>query len=78
MSKDKMSLWNLAEFSDKFNLVCNKMQARFTKFFQTLLIGYFVKSIQLKINNSRSELVMWLLMGDSQASRNKGLTQFQK
>lgn len=77
MIKGKMSLWNLPEFSDKFNLVCNKTQARFTKFFQTLLIRYFVKSIQLKIN-SRRELVMWLLMGDSQASGNKGLTQFQK
>lgn len=73
-----MSLWNLPEFSDKFNLVCNKMQARFTKVFQALLIRYFVKSIQLKINNSGRELVMWLPKGDRQASGNKGLTQFQR
>lgn len=73
-----MSLWNPPEFSDKFNLVCNKMQARFTKVIQTLLIRYFVKGIQLKINNSGRELVMWLPMGDRHASVNKGLTQFQR
>lgn len=73
-----MSLWNPPEFSDKFNLVCNKMQARFTKVIQTLLIRYFVKGIQLKINNSGRELVMWLPMGDRHASGNKGLTQFQR
>lgn len=58
-----MSLWNLPEFSDKFNLVHHKMQARFTEFFQTLLMRYFIKSIQLKINNFGRGLEMWLPNG---------------